>query len=862
MQKLILFSIIVFLSSLTKAQETPKVFQAHIDDLVLTAVESKKIAGITVSVLDKGEVVYDQSLGYADIENGIQLTADYQFQIASITKVFTSTAILKLYEKGIIKLEDKASKYLTEFDFRGNDPTIKQLLNHTSGLPEYTRHLKRNSCNSISENIQNSIQNTPPYFQHGTQMAYSNSGYYLLGLIIEKVSNMNYDDFIERELLEPYGFKNISYHQLNDRVKRVKGYLLDHTFKLIPLKNCDPAYPFSAGSLTATSLDLVKWFYYLNSGKILKASSYAKMLEVAQLDCGHSSWYGLGLIIENDPSGRRVIRHGGIHPAGFSTDIRYYPEEDIYISVLINTNSSEHRPEKICIEIADLFSQEKQKPHKKKYSSGLQTLTGTYFGYKSGQQTIINIFIENGYLMSSENGTPPVKLFQVEENSFTTGPSIFGDLPNYLFIKKDTIKELHYSDNSIHTVLTDQFDPNIQYWQTGISKTSFVEIEGKKVKIKTKSPSPFRFPNQPVVVLEAGSGSTIESWGALFDQIGEFIPVIAYDRTGLGESEYVDHIPTEHYYADRLKSLLTIMGIEAPYVLVGHSYGGDLIRVFAEVNPNETSGLVLIDPVRAKPSEIYNAFLSIGKNRLDYDKLLDFIYDGDNSPLGRTINKYEKPIYKEVVDTNLPKPKNIPIVLLFAGQKPTQSIIDQMPFDIINHQKEINRQILKRLSEWMYEVQEGEMIILPSSSHYIHRDEPELTLEAIKDVVYPDIARSMQRLAKEEGIEVAISSYYKRKGYYPVEYFHEDLLNQIGYKFLRSEQYDEAIAVFRLNIDEYPNTPNPHDSLGDAYRLSDNLKSAVESYLNATKLAEQNNDPRAKNYRSRYEHYRSVLNEN
>ena len=848
------FNLLILIICLNTALAQNSETVVKINEIVSVPVQSGEVAGVSVTVLNKGNVLYDNTHGLSDVDGKIPLKNTDQFLIGSVTKIFTATAIYKLFEDGEIDFNLQLSHYLPEIKIRQNDPTIRQLLQHTSGLPEYTLHMNSES-ESIRDKVLSSLQNTPSFFSAGSQTAYSNSGFYLLGLIIEKISGMSYSDFVYSKLIEPHDFSHISYYQPNNHLERVKGYRLENNNFVIANQH-EPDYPYAAGNISSNSSDLAKWFYLLNTGKVLHPSTLEEMKKITTLECGHSAWYASGLFINVDPSGRSVIRHSG-DINGFRSDLAYYPDYDLTISVLINTQSAV-RPENITVQIADEITKLKRTkwltPKK-----DTEAFTGIYGGYKEGKECLMEVFIQNDTLKIVKAGEQPQNLYIIDKNKFTTGPNKWEEVPEYEFITQGDVNKLHYTGISTHCVLTNKFPPEIKYWSVGRSKTSKVKVDGKDIRIKTKSPFPKRFPKQPMVIMESGYGSSLGYWGDFFNRTSDFIPVLAYDRAGLGESEWIDQIPTNEFKVDRLKKLLEIIHAEPPYVLVGHSYGCDLVRLFAERYPDLATGLVLLDPVSENPSEVLEAFEAIGEGRKQYEELISFIFKDSENPWSIAHKGLEKPLWDKALPLKRAKPDHLPIKILYAGRKPTESMASQLPFDVYSHQKELEQIILKRISKWIYNVPEGEMVIIPSSGHMVFNDEREISIKAIKDIIYPSIHRSILHKLDKNGIDEAINDFYYRKAYYPIETYNEQLLNQLGYRLLRNEKYEQAIAIFKLNTKEYPNEANPYDSLGDAYRNAGKLMEAVTSYEKAALIAEKNKDPRAQNYKKRFEYYKDKL---
>lgn len=219
-----------------------------------------------------------------------------------------------------------------------------------------------------------------------------------------------------------------------------------------------------------------------------------------------------------------------------------------------------------------------------------------------------------------------------------------------------------------------------------------------------------------------------------------------------------------------------------------------------------------------------------------------------------------KEFFLNHAELHLPRPTHLPVSIIVAGLDVPPDAQEHYSFDVPRHVQGVERMKVARLGDWILQVPEGHMTVVPASGHFVHRDEPELALEAVRSVVYPDIARALLALLDSDGPDAAVARYDAMKMWYPVNRFHEPLLNQLGYRLLRHDRTEEAIAMFRLNVREYPDGPNPHDSLADAYRAAGNLHLAERSYARAVELAEAAGDSRADGYRRKLTEVRNVLN--
>lgn len=298
-----------------------------------------------------------------------------------------------------------------------------------------------------------------------------------------------------------------------------------------------------------------------------------------------------------------------------------------------------------------------------------------------------------------------------------------------------------------------------------------VTVDGHDVRIRTAAPHPDRIPGRPLVVLEAGFGSTVDSWGPFIEQIAGFASVLAYERPGIGESEWDGEVPTFEHIAGRLRRLLKEVGAEPPYVLVGHSFGGDLVRFFADFHPEETAGLVLLDPVTNNADDFLAALVEIGAGEEEYWEVRAWTADADLPPGARAEDQMLNRFALHGEELELPRPTHLPVSILFAGLDVPPEGQHDFPFHVGRHVQTLERRKIALLGEWIMQVPEGEMTVIPSSGHFVHRDEPDLALEAVRRVVYPDLSRALLRALDAGGPDAAVAVYRERKEWYPPHRF-------------------------------------------------------------------------------------------
>ena len=297
--------------------------------------------GASVLVAKDGEIIYQNGFGYADIGNRVPFTVDTKSRIGSVTKQFTASAILKLKEKGELSIDDRLSKYVPDFP-RGEEVTIHHLLTHTSGIHSYTEKedfLKTVTLGVEPEEHIKSFKNDKFDFDPGEKWLYSNSGYFLLSYIVEKVSGQSFNDYLKSEFFDSLGMKNTGVH--NPRLileNEATGYSYENG-KFQKALDWDMSRAKGAGALYSTVGDLFLWNEGIFNGKALDESSLEAAFTPVTLNDGKKAeafgtGYGYGWMV-NEKGRLKAIQHsGGLH--GFNSMLIYYPEIKATVAVLQN----------------------------------------------------------------------------------------------------------------------------------------------------------------------------------------------------------------------------------------------------------------------------------------------------------------------------------------------------------------------------------------------------------------------------------------------------------------------------------------------------------------------------------------------
>lgn len=304
----------------------------RLDKVAQFQADNRQFMG-SVLVAQGDTVIFSRSYGSANLEWNVPNTATTKFRLGSITKQFTAAAILVLEERGKLKVEDTIKTWYPDAPATWDKVTLVHLLRHTSGIHSYTDDSEFGRFTKLPhtpEEIIKRVRDKPLDFETGQQFRYSNSGYILLGMVVEKASGMSYADFLKANILDPLGMKD-SGMDVNAEIlpQRATGYSPDKS----GARNSDyidMTVPYAAGSMYSTVGDLLLWQRGLFGRKLLSQASLDKMLSPGLNDYA----FGLGV---TSKAGVKQIRHGG-GINGFNTDMAYYPDGDYVVIALSNLN--------------------------------------------------------------------------------------------------------------------------------------------------------------------------------------------------------------------------------------------------------------------------------------------------------------------------------------------------------------------------------------------------------------------------------------------------------------------------------------------------------------------------------------------
>jgi len=316
-------------------------FALKVDAVVAKVLAEPGAAGLSIAVARADKVILAKGYGMADLELSVPVSTDSIFRIGSVTKQFTSAAVMRLVEEGKVSLDAPVQTYVPDFPVKEWPVTVRHLLTHTSGIWSYTDDTKFMTRDSSLEltpaELIATFADRPLEFEPGTKFNYSNSAYYLLGAVVEGASGKPYARYVQEELFGRLGLAHTRYESNADIIPgRAQGYTLKDG-KLANDKAIGADVPGAAGSLLSTATDLVRWEIALSAGMAVNPESYAQMTTGAVLANGEETHYGFGLAIK-DWEGRRRISHGG-GIFGFTSMLLTLPDDGLTVAVLSNSDA-------------------------------------------------------------------------------------------------------------------------------------------------------------------------------------------------------------------------------------------------------------------------------------------------------------------------------------------------------------------------------------------------------------------------------------------------------------------------------------------------------------------------------------------
>jgi CubicO group peptidase (beta-lactamase class C family) len=387
----------------------------RLDSMAGAEVVETRAVGIVAAVVKGKETLLLKAYGKSDVERNAPMTTDTIIQIGSTTKQFTAVAILQLRDQGKLSLDDEITKWLPDFDTRGNKVTLRHVLGHKSGITELglmpelrAMNLMRNATLTLDD-VYKVVSRQPFRFPTGSKQFYSNTNFWLLGLVIEKASGMTYEDYIEKKIFEPLGMSRSMYCNSSENVqRRAYGYGMRIG---VPRRVQDIVHTgtYAAGAICSTAEDMITWLQALHGGKVLPSRSYAELIAPSKLADGTPLRYSMGTSVAEDRRGLKYIGHNG-GGFGFSSEARWYP--DAQLAVVVLTNSE---PDAITVTTEDLAAAVlPTSPSAGPFPGDISSLVGTYKGLGPGGDASIEVTQTLQGLAMSPRGAPANPLVWIE----------------------------------------------------------------------------------------------------------------------------------------------------------------------------------------------------------------------------------------------------------------------------------------------------------------------------------------------------------------------------------------------------------------------------------------------------------------
>jgi CubicO group peptidase (beta-lactamase class C family) len=401
------------LYAVAQAPKAPTDATPRMQQIIASYVDDKSFMG-SVLVIKDGKTLIDQGYGSADLEWNIPNSPTTKFRLGSLTKQFTAASILLLQERGTLNIDDPISKYMPDAPAAWSKITIYNVLTHTSGIPNFTGFPEYRATewkDTTPAELVARFRDKPLDFEPGTKFSYSNSGYVLLGYLLEKVSGQTYAEFLQQNIFTPLGMKDTGIDS-NAAIlsQRAQGYRrsphgIEHDGYI------SMTIPFSAGALYSTTGDLLKWEQALLGGKLLQPESLTRMTTPFKND------YAFGLSVRSVNGHKLVTHNGGIE--GFNTSLNYYPDDKLTVIVLGNLTGG--APDQIAAKLGQVaLGQTVILPSERKAITVSPDLLSQYAGtYRMTDAPIDNIIaVKDGHLTTKLGNQPALDLFPESETMF------------------------------------------------------------------------------------------------------------------------------------------------------------------------------------------------------------------------------------------------------------------------------------------------------------------------------------------------------------------------------------------------------------------------------------------------------------
>ena len=310
----------------------PAILAARVDSVVQTDVLPQGMPSVSVAIMRGGDLVLERAWGLADAATGRKAEPSTQYQLGSVSKTFTAALVLKLADRGKLSIGDPISRHFTGLRPEWRAITVEQLLNHTSGVKFDFRRIDKaaepRSRDSLwAMAVSDTLANVP-----GTTFTYSNTGYMVLGALIERLYGKSYADVLREEIAQPLGLSSLHFCEV-DEPAAARGHRRSRDGKATPIAPIHPSQLLGNGGICATASDIAKWNRALHGGQVVSAASYAAM--TTPRGAAAARRYGMGLYVRPAAWGTMTMLHEGT-TSGYATANAWFPSESLSVVVLYN----------------------------------------------------------------------------------------------------------------------------------------------------------------------------------------------------------------------------------------------------------------------------------------------------------------------------------------------------------------------------------------------------------------------------------------------------------------------------------------------------------------------------------------------
>jgi len=405
-----IFTGLTFFAAVSQTQ-TDKERAAKADSILQVYANKNMFTG-SVLIAKSGKVLLSKGYGMANYSDNIPNTPTTKFKLASVSKQFTAMCIMMLQEKGKLKVEDKLSKFISDYP-KGDSITVHHLLTHTSGIPDFTSLPVFDSIMTRPLTLDQEIayfKKLPLDFSPGAKHQYSNSGYLLLTYIIEKTSGKKYGEFVQENIFAPLGMKNSGLYNNREILKNVALGYGERDGVFLNAEYIDMSIPSGAGALYSTVEDMYLWDRAWYSEKLVKKSTLDKMVVPFKDN------YAYGWMVDEFKGHKWIFHTGGIQ--GFTTVMNRFPDDEMCIVVLKNVDSQMFFPANKTVR-AIMFGEKFELPAERKIAAINTNVYKTLVGeYELMPGFIMTVTTEAGKIFAQATGQAKLELYPEAEYKY------------------------------------------------------------------------------------------------------------------------------------------------------------------------------------------------------------------------------------------------------------------------------------------------------------------------------------------------------------------------------------------------------------------------------------------------------------